>query len=117
MTRCMPTFDHRTEPGPTGPVHTCAVEVPADLVHFEGHFAGEPVLAGAAQLDGIVLACVEGAFADLGPLARAVRLKLHRPVGPGDRLELRLERRGDRVGFTLSCGEHPVSSGQLFFHS
>ncbi len=59
------------------------VEIPASSPLFEGHFPGHPILPGIAQL-----ALVERALG--APLAEVRAVKLRRPVGPGEILELSL---------------------------
>ncbi len=93
------------------------IEVPGTLVFFEGHFPGRPVLGGVAQLDRIVLPRVEARWPDLGPLRHAQAIKFHRPIQPGDRLVLRLERRGgERVVFRIDRDGAPCATGVLDFH-
>jgi acyl-coenzyme A synthetase/AMP-(fatty) acid ligase len=84
---------------------------------FQGHFPGQPVLAGVAQLDGLVLRQAERLWPDLGALAAVVRLKFRRPVLPGARLTLTLRRRvADRsVAFELCEDGAPCASGTLRF--
>jgi 3-hydroxymyristoyl/3-hydroxydecanoyl-(acyl carrier protein) dehydratase len=77
------------------------LEVPTDLVFFEGHFEGNPMLPGVAQLVSLVDARARRHFADAleGMGARRVsRLKFQATVRPGEQLEL---------GLTLVPGEEP----------
>lgn len=82
------------------------VELPASSPLFEGHFPGHPILPGVAQL-----AFVERALG--APLAEVRAVKLRRPVGPGEVLELSLGAPdGDGwTRFELRRGDEPVSSG------
>ncbi|MBX7193496.1 MAG: hypothetical protein K1X94_15680 [Sandaracinaceae bacterium] len=82
-----------TEPAETAPAEiVLRVEVPTDLVFFEGHFEGNPMLPGVAQ----VLALVDGearrSFPALEGLGarRMSRLKFQATIRPGDALELGL---------------------------
>ncbi len=82
------------------------VEIPASSPWFEGHFPGHPILPGIAQL-----ALVESALG--APLAEVRAVKLRRPVGPGEVLDLSL---GDPDGegwtrFELRREGEAVSSG------
>lgn len=84
------------------------VEIPASSPWFEGHFPGHPILPGVAQL-----ALVESALGT--PLAEVRAVKLRRPVGPGEVLELSL---GDPDGegwtrFELRREGEAVSSGSV----
>lgn len=82
------------------------VEIPASSPLFEGHFPGHPILPGVAQL-----AFVERALG--APLAELRAVKLRRPVGPDEVLELSLgERDGDGwTRFELRREGDAVSSG------
>ena len=84
------------------------VEIPPASPLFAGHFPNHPILPGVAHL-----ALVERA---LGQSLAAVRsLKLRRPVGPGDVLELSLgEPEADyTVRFELRRGGEAVSAGSV----
>lgn len=84
------------------------LEIPASSPWFEGHFPGHPILPGVAQL-----ALVESALG--APLAEVRAVKLRRPVGPGEVLELSLgEPDGDGwTRFELRRQGEAVSSGAL----
>lgn len=81
-------------------------EVPASSPLFAGHFPGHPILPGVAQL-----AFVESALG--APLAAVRGVKLRRPAGPGEVLELSLgEPDGDGwIRFELRREGEVVSSG------
>lgn len=68
------------------------VEVPADLVFFEGHFEGNPMLPGVAQVVALVDAEARRTFPDLAARgARGLsRLKFQATIRPGDVLHLGL---------------------------
>lgn len=89
------------------------VEFPGDMVFFEGHFPGFPILPGVAQLVPLVLAQVREAWPELDQPIRLSRLKFRQPVFPGATLELRLERRGAQVRFRLAGGARASSEGSL----
>lgn len=82
------------------------VEIPASSPFFAGHFPGHPILPGVAQL-----ALVERALG--APLAELRAVKLRRPVGPGEVLDLSLgEPDGDGwTRFELRRAGETVSSG------
>lgn len=80
------------------------IEVPEDSRFFAGHFPGHPILPGIAHL-----ALVAQALGN-PPLAEVKTLKLRKPVGPGDILDLILEE-GDTVKFELRREEETVSNG------
>ncbi len=91
-------------------------QVPADLLYFQGHFPGAPVLAGVAQL-----AWVEKlAQAHLGLSGRFQKMeqvKFQQIVRPEALLDIALEyqREKNRVVFTIRHGEHNYASGRLVY--
>jgi 3-hydroxymyristoyl/3-hydroxydecanoyl-(acyl carrier protein) dehydratase len=80
------------------------IEVPEDSRFFAGHFPGHPILPGIAHL-----ALVTQALGD-PPLAEVKVLKLRKPVGPGDVLDLVLDE-GDLLKFEIRRGDETVSNG------
>lgn len=81
------------DPSPEGEV-VLRVEVPRDLVFFEGHFEGNPMLPGVAQVLALVDARARAQFADAlaGRGARRMsRLKFQATIRPGDALVVTLE--------------------------
>jgi 3-hydroxyacyl-[acyl-carrier-protein] dehydratase len=80
------------------------IEIPEDSPFFAGHFPGHPILPGIAHL-----ALVARALGN-PPLAEVKILKLRKPVGPGDVLELILDE-GDLVKFELRRRDETVSNG------
>ena len=79
------------------------IEVPEDSPFFAGHFPGHPILPGIAHL-----ALVARALGD-PPIAEVKTLKLRKPVGPGDVLDLVL----DEGRFELRRGDEVVSNGLI----
>ena len=80
------------------------IEIPAGSPFFSGHFPGSPILPGIVHL----------ALAFPGAALSEVRsLKLRRPVGPGDRLDVVAAVPGpDGVArFEIRRGEETVSQG------
>jgi 3-hydroxymyristoyl/3-hydroxydecanoyl-(acyl carrier protein) dehydratase len=89
------------------------VQVEPDSLCFQGHFEGQPILPGIAQL-GIVL----GVLAAQGPAQGldAVRsLKLKRLVRPGEVLEVRVGWPGGQglSGFETRAQGEVVASGTV----
>jgi len=87
------------------------LRVPEALECWPGHFPARAILPGVLQLGWVV----ELAARWLGP-TRVVGiegLKFKRPIGPGQRLTLRLESAADGVHFCLGDGEILFSLGRL----
>lgn len=100
---------------PTGERGRFAVHVPAGLFAFEGHFPGDPVLPGVAQLVNLVLDRVHHLWPDFGQPRRVTRLKFRQKIGPDDLLELHLERAAAEVRFELHRGPELCTQGCLDF--
>lgn len=96
-----------------------AVTVPRDLVFFEGHFEGRPMLPGVAQLVALADQRAREVWPDLGPAKRIARVKFQAVVMPGDALELELERSDvgadTTVRYRLTRGGAPASTGGVVY--
>lgn len=92
--------------------------VPADSSLFAGHFPGVPILAGAVQLDALVLPCVARVRPDLGPLRVVRSVKFLERISPGDELTigLRWTSSASDVSFEVERDGLRATSGQLRFH-
>ena len=88
-----------------------------DLRWFEGHFPGDPVLAGVVQLDGLVVRQVERLWPDAGTVRAVQRLKFTKVIRPGDRIALELTRDAARgtVAFAIDGPAGRCASGTLVF--
>lgn len=87
------------------------LEIPAESPLFAGHFPGHPILPGIAHLALAARALPEQAILEI----RA--LKLRKPVGPGDALEVFAEGTGEdgTARFEIRRGEETVSNGTVRF--
>ena len=92
-----------------------AVRVPPELLAFQGHFPGDPVLPGIAQLLTLVLDRVHVLWPELGQPRRVTRLKFRQKIVPHDELEVRLERSASAVRFELRRGPELCTQGTLDF--
>ncbi|WP_168201488.1 AMP-binding protein [Kushneria phosphatilytica] len=88
------------------------LEVPERLLQLEGHFPGQPIVPGVAQLDWVVTYCRE-AFTTQGPWRRFERVKFPLLLLPGERVILDLTLRGERVDFHLGSPRGCHATGRL----
>ncbi|HSQ14154.1 MAG TPA: AMP-binding protein [Candidatus Deferrimicrobium sp.] len=89
---------------------------PADLIYFDGHFQGQPILAGVVQVDWAI-AFGRRCFA-LPPRFRAIQmLKFQRLIGPDTpfRLELVYQPASATLTFKISTALGTHASGRLLF--
>ena len=105
-----------------GPIETPAagewralVRVPAGSEWFAGHFPGDPILPGIAQL-GMVGEVARRALGEHMRLAGFSRIKFKKIVRPGDELTVTLTRRPELPGvlaFRIESGGEVACSGNL----
>jgi 3-hydroxyacyl-[acyl-carrier-protein] dehydratase len=80
-------------PEPTSGGYAAEFVFPPDFIGFAGHFPGNPVLPGIAQIMAVLHACGPGLR------LRAVKnCKFLRPVVPGERLSVTVKRRAGARG-------------------
>jgi len=92
----------------------CAIEVPADLEAFRGHFPGHPILPGVVQIDWAVR--LAGLHLRIDELSvRDFQVKFRNIIRPGAPLSLilQIDRIKNRLSFTYQSGEVVMSSGQI----
>ena len=90
------------------------IDVSADLAVFDGHFPGQPILPGVAQVDwaiGFARQC----FALPARFQRLDALKFQQPVRPGTSVELSLQWQADAgvLGFRYSSVLGAHASGRI----
>ena len=87
-----------------------------DLVHFQGHFPGKPILPGVAQVDWAIR-LARRQFGDLGSFASLERLKFQAIAVPGEILELALEwdAATGLLNFSFVAGGRRKSTGRVRF--
>lgn len=93
--------------------------VPADSPYFDGHFVGDPILPGVAQISDIVVDRVEALWPELGAPVEIPRMKFSLPIRPGDDLDVTLTHRTgeESVRFSITVKGEPASAGQLRYRS
>lgn len=90
------------------------VYVPTTLKYLAGHFPGNPVVPGIAQLV-LVERTVKRVFPDLGAPRSLSRLKFEARIDPGDDLLVTVERTDEKVRFTIVRGETSCSRGTFTY--
>jgi 3-hydroxymyristoyl/3-hydroxydecanoyl-(acyl carrier protein) dehydratase len=97
--------------------HSFRIEIPPELIYFEGHFEGQPILAAVVQLDVIILPRIEKLWPDLGAVERATKMKFRSPIRAGDQVTVRLKRKTGKksVEVAMVRGDVECGSGTLFF--
>lgn len=88
------------------------LRVPANLVHFAGHFPGLPILPGVVQIDWAVQLGAEH-WPEIRSMLAIERLKFMAPVPPGAILHLTLAHDAARgkMRFAFRLGERDSASG------
>lgn len=95
-------------------VWTLELRVPPDLIYFDGHFPGAPVLPGVVQVGwALALASQRLGTSTRCPVMDA--LKFQQLLRPGDRVDLTLRHDSARntLHFAYRYGEKAYSSGRL----
>lgn len=90
------------------------IRVPADSPWFDGHFPGEPVLPGIAQL-GMVHDLLCRAFGRQLPVARVSRVRFRQMIRPEQQLTLTVQR-DEAAGshrFRITGEKGSICTGQL----
>jgi 3-hydroxymyristoyl/3-hydroxydecanoyl-(acyl carrier protein) dehydratase len=101
---------------PTGAPHTFRTALPADLLYFEGHFGGLPLLPAVAQLSRIVLPLIRREYPDLGAVHRLRRVRFRRPIAPNTTITITLSREDRRVSFEIALPDQIAALGTLELH-
>lgn len=92
-----------------------SLQLPVDWEYTRGHFPGYPIVPGVAQLVAMVERPARTLWPELGASRSVARLKFRRPITPGERVRVVLERAGEQVRFSLAVGEAPCAAGIMRF--
>ncbi len=107
---CREPSPHNTIPGE----FAAEFVFPADFCGFAGHFPGNPVLPGIAQIMAVLHAC--GGETPAVPLA-VTSCKFLRPVSPGERVYVEGKRtasaNGVVIAATVRAGDAPCATMRL----
>ena len=89
--------------------------IAADHPAFAGHFPGAPVLPGAWLLALVMQAAMEhpALARRLGRTPCIEQVKFLAPLGPGQRIVLRLAPRGERLNFDIACDARRIAHGRI----
>jgi len=104
----------RVETSETGEMHT-DVRIPPESLWFSGHFPGEPILPGIAQL-GIAYDAVCKALGCHVSITGFSRVKFKKIIRPGDCLKVIVTPKEDRQGvcvFRIVAGDDLACSGTM----
>lgn len=96
--------------------HTFRTTLSPDLLYFEGHFDGLPLLPAVAQLLRVVMPLVRLEHPDLGDVHKLRRARFRLPLEPGATIGVTLSRASDRVSFEITLLDEEAASGTLQFH-
>lgn len=100
---------------PPAPADDEVYTIPADHPAFAGHFPGHPVLPRVVLLS-LLMRALRGRpalAARLGAAPAIASAKFLAPVGPGERVAVRLAEAGRGADFELRSGARVVARGQL----
>lgn len=89
--------------------------VPGNSPWFEGHFPGEAILPGIAQL-AMVLEVINTVDARPSTVSRISRVRFKRIIRPGDRLNILVAPRANQqrsFSFRIEVGQEVACSGVL----
>jgi 3-hydroxymyristoyl/3-hydroxydecanoyl-(acyl carrier protein) dehydratase len=92
------------------------LDVPTDLVWFDGHFPGDPILPGVAQIGWAIAFAREHFGLDTDP-HEIDRVKFLHTARPGARLELKLMRETTYIRWQLREKATLLSCGRLSFEA
>ncbi len=99
-----------------GSGHVVILDLVPGLSVFEGHFPGDPVLAGVVQIHWAISYAID-LYGPLGEFQGMEQVKFFSLIRSGDPLELKLvyDLERSRLKFEYFSDEAPKSSGTIVF--
>ena len=92
---------------------TITRSIPGDSPWFDGHFTGNPILPGIAQLT-LVVEALEEMLGRKVVVAKVSRVKFKMAVRPGDPITVSVAPKAMLTyTFQVSIGDEPAASGHL----
>jgi len=90
------------------------IQVPAESPWFDGHFPGDPLVPGVAQL-AMVADLLEEALGCPVTLTGVSRVRFKQAIRPGETITVRITPKDASLafGFNLESGAEPVCSGNI----
>lgn len=90
------------------------IQVPAESPWFDGHFPGEPILPGVAQL-AMVADLLGEALGDPVTLTQISRVRFKQAIRPAETVTVRITPKEEPLsfGFHIESGTEPVCSGKI----
>lgn len=91
-------------------------KVPEDLLYFDGHFTGSPVVAGVVQLKWVcdTVTRLSGRAVSLTGMEA---VKFHQLLFPNQTFTLELKRKGAKWLYKITSGEAKIASGRFLQNS
>jgi 3-hydroxyacyl-[acyl-carrier-protein] dehydratase len=100
--------------GGVNPSISAEIQVPAESPWFDGHFPGEPILPGVAQL-ALVIDLLEEALGTPVSVTEVSRVRFKRTIAPSETVTVHITPKGDDLsfGFHIESGAEPVCNGNI----
>lgn len=94
---------------------SATIDIPQDYIAYSGHFDQYPVLAGAIQVQHLVMPVLNSAKPEWLYPSELKRVKFMGRIEPGDRVRVELALKEHECEFTISKSDKVCSAGALVF--
>lgn len=88
------------------------LDIPTDLIYFEGHFTDFPLLPGVIQL-GWAIHFAKDVLAIKNNILHIEQIKFTHVISPGDRVTLELKHQPTILYFNYYKNKTPCSGGKI----